>query len=163
MSFTPINTEDEFNTAIQERLNRERSKFSDYDDLKEKASKYEELLKADWEKKAHGLEDDLAKARADKTAADDKTASEKARADKAEQELLRYKVSAKYKLPSDLSDRIKGTTEEEMEKDAEQLSKLLGTGNPTPRFHPDPKSDPYDKNAAKTAALRGLLHDLDQQ
>ena len=37
MAFEPINTQEEFDAAIKARLERERAKFSDYDELKEQA------------------------------------------------------------------------------------------------------------------------------
>lgn len=44
MAFEPINTQEEFDAAIQARLARERAKFSDYDELKEKAEKAEQRV-----------------------------------------------------------------------------------------------------------------------
>lgn len=162
MAFTPINTEEEFTAAIQERLTRERAKFADYDDLKDRAQKYDDLIAQKWEEKAKSYEADLAKAQQAKADADEARTKEKTRADKAEQALTRYKVAAKHKLPSDLADRIKGDTEADMDKDAETLAKYLGTATTPPRFKTDPRSDPNDKEAAKRAALKGLLDSINQ-
>lgn len=162
MAFTPINTEDEFNKAIQDRITRERAKFADYDDLKDKAAKYDDLISQKWEEKAKGYEADLDKERQARADAEADKAKEKARADGAEKSLTRYKVAAKHKLPSDLADRIKGDTEKEMDQDAENLAKLMGNQQTPPRFRPDAQTDPHDKDAAKTAAYRELLNNLNQ-
>jgi hypothetical protein len=42
-TFTPITSQDDLNRVIDDRLKRERSKFSDYKDLKDKAAKFDEL------------------------------------------------------------------------------------------------------------------------
>lgn len=51
MAFEPISTQEEFDAAIKARLERERAKFSDYDELKEKAEaarkRVEELEQAE--------------------------------------------------------------------------------------------------------------------
>lgn len=39
-------------------------------------------------------------------------------------------VAAKYKLPAELASRLQGNTPEELEKDAELLSKLISQPNP---------------------------------
>lgn len=42
--FTPITSQEDFNRRLSDRLRREREKFSDYDDLKNKASKYDKAV-----------------------------------------------------------------------------------------------------------------------
>lgn len=41
-SYTPPATQDDLNRIIEQRLSRERSRYSDYDDLKAKAAKFDE-------------------------------------------------------------------------------------------------------------------------
>lgn len=45
-TFTPITSQEELDKVIGPRLERERSKYADYRDLKTKASKYDELEQA---------------------------------------------------------------------------------------------------------------------
>lgn len=164
MAFTPIETEEAFNEAIKDRIARERAKYADYDAVKQKAAQYDDLISQKWEEKAKGYEADLTKEQQAKAAAEADKAKEKARADLAEKALSRYKIAAKYKLPSELADRIQGDTDKEMETDAEGLAKLVGAGRQaTPRFSPDPKTDPSDRDAAKTAAYKALLDGLNNQ
>lgn len=42
-AFSPIETQEEFDNRIKERLHRERAKFADYESIKEKAAKLDEL------------------------------------------------------------------------------------------------------------------------
>ncbi len=44
--FTPINSQDELNDVIKDRLDRERAKFKDYSDLKAKAAKLDQIEQA---------------------------------------------------------------------------------------------------------------------
>lgn len=159
MAFKTFETEDEYNEAFKERLERERRKYADYDALKEKAAKYEELLKQDFEGKAK-------KARADYDALVDKYKDYDAnittlteRATKAENSLLKLKIANEHKLPLELADRITGADEKAMREDAETLCKYMHVGMGAPAFNPDPRQA-NDKDAAKTAAYRTLLNGL---
>lgn len=42
-SFTPINTQEEFNNAIKARLARERAKYAGFEEFKDKAAKFDEI------------------------------------------------------------------------------------------------------------------------
>ena len=54
------------------------------------------------------------------------------RAANAETELLRLRVASKKKLPTELAERLRGETEEELEADADRLSELVKTdGTPS--------------------------------
>ena len=159
MAFKTFETEDEYNEAFKERLERERRKYADYDALKEKAAKYDDLLKQDFEGKAK-------KARADYDALVDKYKDYDAnittlteRATKAENSLLKLKIANEHKLPLELADRITGADEKAMREDAETLSKYLHGGIGAPAFNPDPRPA-NDKDAAKNAAYRTLLNGL---
>ena len=163
MPFTPINTQEEFDKAVADRITRERAQYADYDDLKKKAGQYDELISQGWEAKAKDFQADLTKAQQAKTEALQAQAKEKARADAAEQTLTRYKLAAKYKLPVELAERIKGDDEADMDKDAQGLMKLIGAQHIPPHFTPDAQVDPNDKNAVSRAAYRTLLHDLNMQ
>lgn len=101
--FTPITSQDEFDKRLSERLARERSKFADYDDLKAKASKFDEQEQASKTELQKALE------RAD--------AAEKAAA-AHEQAALRATVAAAKGVPAA---GLTGSTKEELEKSADEL------------------------------------------
>lgn len=42
-AFSPIETQEQFDKAIKARINRERDKFADYEELKEKAARLDEI------------------------------------------------------------------------------------------------------------------------
>lgn len=161
MAFKPIETEDDFNAAIKDRLERERGKFAGFDDYKDKAEKYDALIAENWQAKAEKAQKDYEALQTRYKDYDGNLAKEKARADEAEHSLLRIKVADRHKLPSTLADRITGQTEEEMDKDAEQLAALFKAGNGGfPRFTPEPRDDRSSQEAERDAAYRVLLNGL---
>ena len=110
-SFTPIDSQEALDRIIGERLSRERAKYGDYQELKSKAAKFDELEEA-------------SKTELEKTVA---------RAEKAEQELSlirrqqqvsewRQQVASEKGVPADV---LKGESLEELQAHAEQLKTLL--------------------------------------
>lgn len=103
--FTPIETQEDFDRAIRARLKREREKareeFADYDELKEKAGKYDEAageverLKGEAEKREKA--DELRK--------------------------LRARVSKATGVPVDVIETLSGSDEETLTSQAEAMAK----------------------------------------
>lgn len=122
--FKIIETQEDFDKAIQSRLKQKdrelADKYKDYlspDDVT--------ALKADYDKQ---LEDanKLVKEANQKLSTFDETVSNLTqRAETAENKLLKNKVAYENKLPIELSDRLIGSTEEELKADAEKLSGIL--------------------------------------
>lgn len=69
---------------------------------------------------------------------------------------LRMKIAQENNLPSELADRLNGSTEEEIRKDAETLAKFAAPRTAVQNFTAEkpPAADP------KTAALREMLKNL---
>lgn len=128
--FKPINTQAEFDAAVAERIRAETSKFADYDALKEKAGKYEELLGKNLEQQVETLKQQLKTA--NNTISDNAkaVADLKARAETAEASLLRVKVAHANNIPYEMAERLNGATEEELAADAKALSKFVAPPAP---------------------------------
>lgn len=163
--FKAITTQAEFDAAIKERLDRERSKYADYETIKAQAKDAEKLqthvqsltseidkLKAD------------AKAAADKYAEHDKTVADlTARATTAEKSLLRRKVAEEAKLPPSLADRLTGETEEDLKKDAKTLAQFIQPQTPAPLASIERPYAPGSKEAREAAvndAFAGVLQQM---
>lgn len=102
-SFDPITSQEEFDKRLASRLNRERAKFSDYDELKAKSAKLDELEaanKSELQKLSERAE-----------------AAEK-RAVQAEFTALREKVARTKGVPAS---SLTGETEEELNASADEL------------------------------------------
>jgi hypothetical protein len=112
-------TQADLDRVVQERLSRERQKYEGFDDLKDKASKFDELQ----EKNQSELEKAAAKA----------TKAEK-RADDAEGKLLRFEVAAEKQVPSNLLPLLTAQTRVDLEAQADLILENAKTADPTPEF-----------------------------
>lgn len=125
---TPDGEETEITEVVED------TKVTPDDDWKAKARKHEKASK----QAAQKLEEAEARLKkyedANKSEKDRLEESKRAaedRASKAEAELLRVRVAAKKNLPSELAERLRGDTEEELEADADRLSELVKPGKPS--------------------------------
>lgn len=123
MSFTVIETQEQFDEAIKERLAREKKKFAeqyaDYDDMQKKLASYE-------------------KQTGELTTQIDTLAKEKAEHDQIVSELktqvagyetaaLKSRVAHEVGLPYELAGRLSGDDEDAIRKDAEVMKGLIGS------------------------------------
>jgi hypothetical protein len=122
--FKPITSQDDLNRIITERVNRERSKFSDYKDLKAKAAKFDELEAAN-------------KSEVERAA--EKAAAAERERDEARAEALRLRIAAQHAISDteDIALFLTGTDEETLTKQAQRLSQRSEdrkkNGNHVPR------------------------------
>lgn len=99
-------TQADLDRIVADRLTRERSKFADYDELKSKAGKFDEL-------------DEKSKSEVEK--AGERAAAAEQKAAAAEQETLRLRVAAAKGLGPDHLEFLTGSTQEELEARADKL------------------------------------------
>ena len=125
MDFTPITTQEQFESAIKERINRERDTVS---------KKYESWVSPDDLKK---VKDDYAKQISDLTKAaednakkyadyDKKIAEKDAKIKGYESASVKTRIAHETGLPYELAGRLSGDDEDSIRKDAENLVKLIG-------------------------------------
>jgi len=106
--FKPISSQQELNAALKDRLDRERSKFKDYNDLKAKAAKLDEIEQANLT--------ELEKANTRVTTAETERDSAKA-------EALRLRIAVTHGISLEDADLfLTGTTEETLTAQAKRLS-----------------------------------------
>lgn len=134
--FTPITTQEDFDTAVSAAVEAAkesvRNEYSDYLSPDAEKEKYKGYLKpeeaAEKDKKIRGYES----------------------------QSLKMKIAHETGLPYELAGRLSGETEEDMRKDAQSLAKLIGGGKKV-----QPLRDPEtNKKDAETAALRKLTENL---
>ena len=128
--FKAIETQEELNRIIEERLNRERNKYADYEQLKKDSADLKELQGKKYDDQINDLNGKLQKAQND-------LSSMQTRAETAERSLLRSKIAREKNLPAELADRLEGDDEDALRADADALSKLF-----TPAAPPAPLADP---------------------
>lgn len=107
--FRPITSQEDFEARLKDRLTRERAKFADYDDLKAKASKVDELEAAAQAK--------VEEAVAALTAA-------QAEADQAKTEAMRFRIAVQHGITTvdDIELFLTGTDEETLTNQAKRLA-----------------------------------------
>lgn len=131
--FKVIETQEEFDKAIQSRLKQKdrelADKYKDYlspDDVT--------ALKADFDKQLQDA-NKLVKETQDKLSTFDETVSNLTkRAEAAEKQVLKNRIAYENKLPIELSERLIGNTEEELKADAEKLSGIIKPNNAPPLY-----------------------------
>lgn len=131
--FKVIETQEDFDKAIQSRLKQKdrelADKYKDYlspDDVT--------ALKADFDKQLQEA-NKLVKETQDKLSTFDETVSNLTkRAEAAEKQVLKNRVAYENKLPIELSERLIGNTEEELKADAEKLSGIIKPNNAPPLY-----------------------------
>lgn len=151
-------TQEDLDRLVEDRLKRERAKYSDYDDLKAKAAKLDEA-ESKSKDESQKLLDRIA-------AAEKKAADAEERVGKAEADALRLSVAATKGLTPAQAKRLAGSTREELETDADELLESFkseggeGDGNRRPpparprenlKGGTDPTSEPVEMNPTKLA------------
>lgn len=127
-------SQDEVNDIVGKRVEREREKFSDYDDLKEKAGAVDTLKSETDEKlkKAGETEADLKK-----------------QLEGAKLQTEKVKIVGEFKLSEDLAEFVTGESADEMRKRAEKLAKGVKPSKVEIDKKPKPEDD---KNNSKKLA-----------
>lgn len=162
MAFKTIETQEELDKVIGERLKREREtvekKYADYETLQEKAGKYDEISSKNYEGQIEKLNEQLKTAN-EKLAGHDKEVSELTlRATGAEARLLKVQIANENGIPYELADRLTGDSAEDIRKDAEAFSKFVSPQQtPPPLFSGDTTQQAMSQDAQYQELLDGIL------
>ena len=155
--FKVIETQEQLEQAVEERLNEEREKYKGYLSPDEVAEKYKGFLSPDdvAEKyKGYLSPDEVEKKYAGYISAE--SAAEKdTKIKKYEQQAVRTKVAKEPGLSYEAADFIKGDNEEELKKSAEALKSIMGRHGAPPL-----RSSETGQESDKDEALRNTLRKL---
>lgn len=150
-NFKIIETQEELDELISDRLARERSKYADYEDLKLKAAEFDgQVAKLNETNKA--LEE---KVLASTALIDDLNK----KVSKYEIDSVKTKVCLEMELPYELASRLNGVSEEEIKADAEKMKGLFGSSRVAPVASPEPHLIDT-QTRTKEDALRELANSL---
>lgn len=148
MTFKAIETQEELDRIIQDRLQRERDKFSDYDELKK--------TNQDYEKQIGSLQAEIDTSSQKIKTHDQVVADLNSKITGYETNDLKTRIALKHGLPIDLADRLTGDDEASITADAE---KLAGFVKQKPTVPPLKDTEPPlgdEKDSAYKNLLKGL-------
>lgn len=151
--FTPIETQEQLNAIIGERISRAEQKaaekYSDYDDVKKQNDAYAKQL-ADLQEQLKKQDETMKGRQAEVDALT-------AKVQNFESSSLKTRIALETGLPYKMAERLTGTTEEEVRADAEMMVKLMGAQTPAA---PIGTNDPVITTDSKDAALKKLAAQL---
>lgn len=154
--FTVIETQEQFDAAIGERLKREREKFTEYLSPEEVEKKYNGYLSPD--EVSEKYKDYLSPEEVEKKYAGWVSAEDAAEKDSKIKQYESYSVKTRIAKEAGLSldavDFLQGETEEDIKNSAEALKKILKPSAPPLRTTETHKGD--DKDEALRNTLRKL-------
>lgn len=147
--FKAIETQEQLNAIIKARLDREKEKYADYDQLAEKIKKLE----------TENIS--LKQTITDKETSESTTANKIADLEKDvtawKQKSLKQQIAMKNGLPFDLADRLQGDSEESLNEDAERLASLVKVKTYT---QPLADKEPNVETNGVDAAWRDVVKNL---
>lgn len=142
MEFTPITTQEALDGILRDRLERERAKYADYDQLKEAAGKKEEELNAANEK--------ISEQAAQINDLSSKVAN-------YERDSVKTRVAIEHGLPYEMANRLTGSNEAELAADAENLAKYMGKAQGVQRLASTEGTTKAAEDAAYTDLAKSLV------
>ncbi|MCI9292982.1 MAG: DUF4355 domain-containing protein [Erysipelotrichaceae bacterium] len=155
MGFEPIETQEQLDALIADRLKREREtvekKYGDYDDLKKKADSYDAKV-ADYERQL--------KEAKDTSALDAKIKELNGKIAKYESDSVKTRIANELGLPHEIAQRLSGDDEESIRKDAKALAEVLGNVKKTVA---PLRSTETHQGDDKAEAYRKLVNDLKEK
>ena len=150
--FTPITTQEQFNAAIADRIRREQEtiskKYAGFDDLQSKVAEYE--------KKIGDMEQAAKDSAAKYGGFDSKLAELEGKVKGYETNSVKMRIAHEAGIPYELAGRLAGESEDDIRKDAQELSKLITKSAPAAPL----RSSEPGVGDTKTAALRALTNQL---
>ena len=154
--FTPITTQEQLDKVIGERIAGVKAKYEGFDDYKKKAEDYDAL-----KEKSDGFETQIA-ALNKEINGDGENLGYKKKLEEAQGKIKGYETSSlkvriahENGIPFELADKLSGSDEEAIKKDAETMAKFLKKKEVPPLAGGDPQ-----KIDDKKTAMRNMLANL---
>ena len=149
IEFKVIETQEQLDAIIKSRLDREKAKYSDYDNLAEKIKNLETE------------NTNLKQTITEKESSESTTANKIAELEKDvttwKNKSLKQQIAMKNGLPFDLADRLQGDSEESLNEDAERLASLVNVKNYTqPLADKEPSFGTKEVDSAWHDVLKNL-------
>lgn len=158
--FTPIETQEQFDEAIKDRLARAekkwQEKYSGYLSPDDLTGKTEEL-----NSKIEELSNSLNSANEKATADAEAIAGLEAKVKKYETASVKSRIAHEVGIPYELADKLSGDTEDDIRKDAEKLKPFVTQKSTSPLRNPEAKE--AGSGDATTESLKKLVQNLKKE
>ena len=146
--FKVIETQEELDAIIKNRLERVKEKYSDYDDIK--------ALVVQVQDENSSLKSALETSKQETESSNKQIADLEAKISGYEMENLRTRIALQNGLPFDLADRLQGTDGESLKADAERLASFI---KPVEPVAPMRVVEPQIGDN-KTSQMKSMLREL---
>lgn len=146
--FKAIETQEQLDRIISERLNREREKFSDYESLKGE--------KENLEKQISEMNASLEQTNSNKKTYEQQIEELNGKVKSYEIKNLKTKIALENGIPLDFANRISGDDEKAIKEDAQKIASFFKSQDPTP---PLKDTEPTNVNG-EDAGYKSLLENL---
>lgn len=154
MAFTPIETQEQLEEVLKNRLERERktveARFSDYEDIKGQNQTLQEQLS--------NLNEQLQEQQETSEGLNQTIADLNQKVQKYESDSAKTRIALEAGLPYGMAQRLSGGSEEELRADAESLKKLMAPKEAAPMYTAEP-TDINETDAAYAQLLSNLKGD----
>lgn len=150
--FKTIETQEELDRIIQDRLARERDKYKDYDQIKTR--------NAELETENNTLKSTIEKSSNDAKTHEQTVADLNAKIAGYETSSMRTRIALQNGLPLDLADRLVGDDEESIKADAERLAGFVKPNKP---IVPPLRSQEPPLGDDEDADLKEMLKNLNEK
>lgn len=147
--FKAIETQEQLNAIIKARLDREKEKYADYDQLSEKIKTLE--------MENSNLKQTITDKETSESTNLTKIAELESNVNSWKSKSLKQQIAMKNGLPFELADRLQGDTEESLNEDAERLASLVSVKNYT---QPLADKEPNIETNGVDAAWRDVVKNL---
>lgn len=156
MSFETIETQDQLDAIISDRIKREKEtlakKYSDYDDIKSK--------NADLEKRNGDLSKELSDTKEKLTGHDNEVEALNSKIKGYESASVKTRIALEVGIPFELAGRLTGDDEDAIRKDAEGIKACFGQKKKTPPLrNTEPEGEGGDVKDGYKALLNGLKNE----
>lgn len=154
MEFTPIETQEQFDAMVNDRIAREKktlkkeyeAQLKDYESIKEQLTTKDADIEA--------LKAKISDFESEKKTQEDSYQSMQKELAEMKLKALKTKVAMDAGLPADLADRLTGDDEETLKADAEKLASFVGSKKVAPSFKTEEvPTDPAEAGFREMAQL----------
>lgn len=155
MEFTPIETQEQFDAMVKERVERaKKSTAKEYETRLKDIGKLNETITGK-DSEIGTLKQKIADLEAEKKTSGESYESMQKELSQVKLKALKQRIAIECDLPIEMADRLTGEDEESIKADAETVKGFLGAKHVAPSFNHEAMTNPKDDGYKVMANLFG--------